>query len=133
MLNICFFFHHLYHHLLFIFFQVFFKILFPLGDAYWEQAGCRAPVVFNLMISGRSQLLFESSLLFSSLVLFTHDNEMDVSHFLFSQLIFFLKIFSHSWRGRIQSVKSGLSGSSLPQRHYCLGERTSVAFQKSRV
>lgn len=27
----------------------------------------------------------------------------------------------------------GLSGSSLPQRHYCLGERTSVAFQKSYV
>ena len=30
-------------------------------------------------------------------------------------------------------VMSGMSGSSLPQRHYCLGERTSVAFQKSRV
>uniref|UniRef100_G3NVZ7 Uncharacterized protein n=1 Tax=Gasterosteus aculeatus TaxID=69293 RepID=G3NVZ7_GASAC len=30
-------------------------------------------------------------------------------------------------------VMSGMSGWSLPQRHYCLGERTSVAFQKSCV
>lgn len=28
---------------------------------------------------------------------------------------------------------SGMSGLSLPQRHYCLGEQTSVAFQKSYV
>lgn len=44
----------------------------------------------------------------------------------------FLFFFSIPGEGGAR-VMSGMSGSSLPQRHYCLGERTSVAFQKSRV
>lgn len=60
---------------------------------------------------------------------------MDVSHIIFSQhmnWIFFCLFFFIPGEGGAR-VMSGMSGSSLPQRHYCLGERTSVAFQKSCV
>lgn len=42
-------------------------------------------------------------------------------------------IFPNPGEGWARVVMSGMSGSSLPQRHYCLGEWTSVAFQKSLV
>lgn len=57
---------------------------------------------------------------------------MDVSHFIFSQQTNWIFFSSIPGEGGAR-VMSGMSGSSLPQRHYCLGERTSVAFQKSRV
>lgn len=47
--------------------------------------------------------------------------------------LFFLSFFfffSIPGEGGARAM-SVMSGSSLPQRHYCLGERTSVAFQKS--
>lgn len=58
---------------------------------------------------------------------------MDVSHFIFSQHMNWIYFFLIPGEGGARVVMSGMSGSSLPQRHYCLGERTSVAFQKSRV
>lgn len=49
-------------------------------------------------------------------------------NFFFYSLFFFIP-----GEGGARVMLSGMSGSSLPQRHYCLVERTSVAFQKSRV
>lgn len=57
---------------------------------------------------------------------------MDVSHFIFSlriNWIFFLIPGEGGEGARV--MLSVMSGSCLPQRHYCLGERTSVAFLKS--
>lgn len=56
---------------------------------------------------------------------------MDVSHFILSQHINWIIFFVIPGEGGARVMLSGMSGSSLPQRHYCLGERTSVAFQKS--
>lgn len=70
---------------------------------------------------------------FVSSSVFTHENEMDVSHFIFTRhmnWISFFFFFFIPGEGGARAVLSGMSGSSLPQRHYCLGERTSVAFQK---
>lgn len=99
--------------------------------------GC---ILYYHIILGRSQLLFYSSL------------------FYFFR-IFIISIYSSDWKWMWRLKRTnhglswffipggeeeeeededrvllfGLSGSSLPQRHYCLGERTSVAFQKSYV
>lgn len=58
--------------------------------------------------------------------------KVDVSHIIFSQHMNWIFIFFIPGEGRARAM-SGMSGSSLPQRHYCLGEWTSVAFQKSCV
>lgn len=56
---------------------------------------------------------------------------MDVSHFILSQHMNWIIFSFIPGEGGARVMLSGMSGSSLPQRHYCLGERTSVAFQKS--
>lgn len=55
---------------------------------------------------------------------------MDVSHFIFSLRINWI-FFLIPGEGGARVMLSVMSGSCLPQRHYCLGERTSVAFLKS--
>lgn len=55
---------------------------------------------------------------------------MDVSHFIFSLRINWI-FFLIPGEGGTRVMLSVMSGSCLPQRHYCLGERTSVAFLKS--
>lgn len=136
--------------LLFTFFLLFFSSFFfffsrcILGAMWvWSpeklmREGC---ILYYHIILGRSQLLFYSSL------------------FYFFFRIFIISIYSSDWKWMWRLKRTnhglswffipggeeeedededrvllfGLSGSSLPQRHYCLGERTSVAFQKSYV
>lgn len=59
--------------------------------------------------------------------------EIDLSPFYI--LLTFIKhrIFYHSWRGRCQNDIIWNVKAELPQRHYCLGEWTFVAFQSAYV
>lgn len=121
------------------FFFWFSFICFDLGSKFGRQTQKRKMREFCSILSYDIRkitiiiLVLHYSFVSSSV--FTHENEMDVSHFIFTQhmnriFLFFFFFLPFLEREEPERCLSGMSGSSLPQRHYCLGERTSVAFQK---
>lgn len=136
--------HHLYYHLPFFFFFRCFVFLCFFEEAYREQVGCHtqkrkgefcilSQVVFCLYDIRMTTII----ILVLIIILYSHQ------YLLMKMKWMYLTLYSvNTWNwinfffipgeGGAR-VMSGMSGSSLPQRHYCLGERTSVAFQKSRV
>lgn len=136
-------FHHLYYHLPVSFLGV---LLVALKRRIGSKLGVKPRkekerILYPLMSSILSYDIRMTTIIILVLIIILYPHQyllmkmkwMYLTLYSVNTLTGFLFFFFIPGEGGARVMLSGMSGSSLPQRHYCLGERTSVAFQKSRV